>query len=214
MNFVNPPYLLTKLTQRNIIWKIRTMEPIIYLSFDDGPVPEITPFVLKELDKYKAKATFFCVGENACKHPDILKAVIASGHKIGNHTYNHLNGWKAHTAQYIENTNKCEAHFTTELFRPPYGRIKPSQLFKLRNRFDIVMWSVLSCDYDQQVSKEKCLDNVINTTDKGSIVVFHDNLKAKDKLFYSLPVFLKHFTEKGFSFEALSGEICKKSFSI
>ncbi len=211
MNFANPPYLLTKLTQRSVTWKIRTNKPVIYLTFDDGPVPEITPFVLKELDKYNAKATFFCVGENALKHPDILKEIIEAGHKIGNHTYNHPNGWKSHTTKYIENINKCEEHFTTELFRPPYGRIKPSQLYKLKNSYHIIMWSVLSCDYDQQVSHEKCLDNVLSFTDKGSIVVFHDNLKAKNNLFYTLPLFLKHFKEKGFSFETLSGECCSKS---
>jgi peptidoglycan-N-acetylglucosamine deacetylase len=134
MNFVNPPYLLSKLTQRNFIWQILTDKPTIYLTFDDGPIPEITPFVLNTLKEFNAKATFFCVGDNVRKHSDIFNEIIKEGHKVGNHTFNHLNGWKTHSGNYIENINNCENYFKTDLFRPPYGKLKPSQVLKLRGK--------------------------------------------------------------------------------
>ncbi len=213
MNLVNPPNILTKLTQRNFIWKIFTDKPVIYLTFDDGPIPEITPFILKTLDEYNAKATFFCVGENVKKHPEIYSEVVRLGHKIGNHTYNHLNGWKTHSVNYIDNISKCADYFSSDLFRPPYGKMKPSQLRKIKKEFSVVLWSVLSYDFDQKVSKEECLNNVLTYTDNGAVVVFHDNLKAKNNLYYSLPRFLEFFFQKGYSFEILTKEICQTNSS-
>ncbi len=213
MNFVNPPYLLSKLTQRNIVWRIQNDKPVIYLTFDDGPIPEITPFVLNTLNEYNAKATFFCVGDNVRKHNDIFKEIINSGHKAGNHTFNHLNGWKTHSSNYLENINNCENYFISDLFRPPYGKLKASQLIKIRKKYVVVMWSVLSCDYDQGITKEECLNNSISFADKGSVVVFHDNLKAKDNLLYALPRFLDHYSKKGFSFEILTKDLCEETLS-
>lgn len=213
MNLVNPPNILTKLTQRNFIWKIFTDKPVIYLTFDDGPIPEITPFILKTLDEFHAKATFFCVGENVKKHPEIYSEIVRSGHKTGNHTFNHLNGWKTHSVKYIDNINKCTDYFSSDLFRPPYGKLKPSQLRKIKKEFSVVLWTVLSYDFDQQVSKEDCLNNVLTYTDNGAVVVFHDNLKAKNNLFYSLPRFLDFFTKKGYKFEILTKEICQTNLS-
>jgi len=213
MNFINPPYLLYKFTRRKIIWRIQTDKPVIYLTFDDGPNPEITSFVLKTLEAFKAKATFFCVGDNVRKYPDIFDEIKSLGHKIGNHTFNHLNGWKTHTENYIENIYKCGNYFTTDLFRPPYGKMKASQLLKIRKKFAVVFWSVLSCDYDQHITKEECLNNTDLFTGKGSVVVFHDNLKAKENLYFALPRFLENFSNRGYSFEVITKELCEETFS-
>ena len=213
MNFVKPPFLLSKLTKNNLIWQIQTETPIIYLTFDDGPIPEITPFVLKTLRDFNAKATFFCVGDNVRKHPDIFNEIVVSGHKIGNHTFNHLNGWKTHSSNYIENIEKCNDYFTTDLFRPPYGKLKPSQVLDIRKTKAIILWSVLSYDFDQHITKEECLNNALSFPDKGAIVVFHDNIKAKDNMFFALPRFLEHFTNKGFTFEILTKALCEETLS-
>jgi peptidoglycan/xylan/chitin deacetylase (PgdA/CDA1 family) len=186
----------------------------IYLTFDDGPIPEITPWVLKKLAEYKAKATFFCVGENVSKHPEIFRKIISEEHAIGNHTNNHLNGWRTNKKTYLYNIGKAEDIFSelagknqqprTRLFRPPYGKIKPNQANKiLKNGYDIIMWDVLSGDFDLSLSKENCLKNVLKNANSGSIVVFHDSEKAFKNLEYVLPRTLEYFTEKGFVFKAI-----------
>jgi len=218
------------------IWDIPTSGNKIYLTFDDGPTPEITEWVLAELKKYNAKATFFCIGNNIEKYPEIFEKVINESHSIGNHTFNHLNGWKTATKEYIENSmqmedgsrKKAEERWQTadgrwqtadcrlqtencklktanwQLFRPPYGKITASQSKKLRQLgYKIVMWDVLSADFDTSISKEICLNNVIKYTKSGSIVVFHDSVKAFPNLEYTLPKALKYWTEKGFAFEKL-----------
>lgn len=197
------------------VWDLPNTENIIYLTFDDGPTPEITTWVLGELKKYDAKATFFCIGNNIQKHPEIFKKVIENGHSIGNHTFNHLNGWKSSPEDYIENTTKCALEFDLNpsfeviaknhpLFRPPYGKIKPSQSKKLRQMgYKIIMWDVLSADFDKTISPEKCLANVLQHTTTGSIIVFHDSVKAFPNLRYTLPRALKYWNEKGFHFEAI-----------
>jgi len=201
-----------KLFYPSLLWNIPTNSKVIYLTFDDGPHPEITPWVLKELRKHKAKATFFCVGENLGKYPDVYSAVINGGHSCGNHTYNHLNGWKTPTQEYLENIDKAESILFRDLgntggkklFRPPYGKIKPTQIKALHGRdYQIVMWDVLSADFDSEITSEQCYRNVVNIAKQGSIVVFHDSIKASDKLKAVLPRVLEHFTEKGFSFKAL-----------
>lgn len=191
----------------NYIWDLPNAKNKIYLTFDDGPTPEITEWVIEELKKYNAKATFFCIGNNIEKHPDIFKKAIIEGHSVGNHTYDHLNGWKTSTEEYLENVKLCKdsiSNFKSELFRPPYGKIKTSQSKKLRQLgYKIIMWDVLSADFDNSISKEKCFDNVIKNAKSGSIIVFHDSVKAFPNLEYTLPKALKYWAAKGFVFEKL-----------
>lgn len=198
----------------NYIWDVSNTENKVYLTFDDGPTPEITEWVLQELKKYNAKATFFCIGKNIEKYPDIFAKVINDGHSIGNHTFNHLNGWKTSTEDYLENTKSCEASISnlqskiynlkSKFFRPPYGKIKASQSKKLRQLgYKIIMWDVLSADYDTSITPEKCLENVIQNVKAGSIVVFHDSVKAFPNLEYTLPKAMKYWKAKGFIFEKL-----------
>lgn len=204
----------------NFSWDIPNNDNKIYLTFDDGPTPEITEWVLQELEKYNAKATFFCIGNNIEKHPDIFSKIIAEGHSIGNHTFNHLNGWETPTRDYVENFKLCasvicnlqsapsdseRAKQICTLFRPPYGKIKPSQATKIRQLgYKIIMWDVLSADFDTTISKEKCLENVIHNVKSESIIVFHDSVKAFPNLEYTLPKSLKFLKEKGFVFETLN----------
>lgn len=194
----------------NYIWDVPNGENKIYLTFDDGPTPEITEWVLEELQKYNAKATFFCIGHNIQKYPEIFPKVIEKGHSIGNHTFNHLNGWKTPINEYIENVSLCQSEILNlqsqicNLFRPPYGKIKLSQSKKLRKfGFKIIMWDVLSADYDQTISPEKCLVNVLRNVKSGSIIVFHDSVKAFPNLEYTLPKALEILTKRGFLFERI-----------
>ncbi len=198
------PAILKKIFP-NLIWEISTKEKEIYLTFDDGPHPEITPLVLKALDEYDAKATFFCVGDNAMKYPETFKLILSKGHTVGNHSYDHLNGWKVSNNDYFVNIEKANKFIESNLFRPPNGRIVPSQIKILKEKYSIIMWSVLTCDFDKKVSKKQCLKNSISGTKSGSIVVFHDSLKSANNLFYALPLFLKHFNEQGFIFKSLPG---------
>jgi len=201
----------------NLVWELPNKEKVIYLTFDDGPTPEITAWTLNTLKEYKAKATFFCIGENVESHPEIFSKIVSEGHAIGNHTYNHVKGWKTNTKNYIDNIKKAHSVFQTslpegeksasynQLFRPPYGQIKPKQIKKLSNLdYKIIMWSVLSVDWDNSISKEKCVENVIKNTTSGSIVVFHDSIKASANMQYALPKVLDYFNKKGYSFEAIN----------
>ncbi|MEZ7876135.1 MAG: polysaccharide deacetylase family protein [Polaribacter sp.] len=193
-------------------WRFSRDVKEIYLTFDDGPTTEITQFVLDELKKYNAKATFFCIGKNIQNHPDVFKKIQNSKHTIGNHTNNHLNGWATKNKDYIDNFLQCE-HIISKtldksakpkLFRPPYGKIKKSQATSiLKKGYRIIMWDVLSADFDVSTSKEECLRNVLNNTKNGSIIVFHDSVKASEKLKFVLPKVLKEFSEKGFVFKAI-----------
>lgn len=190
-------------------WRKETNDKIIYLTFDDGPIPEVTEWVLDELQKFNAKATFFCVGENIFKHPHIYQKVIEGEHKTANHTYNHLKGWETSLKDYLKNVDKCEEYLHSlpngkKLFRPPHGRLTSSQATNIREKgYEIIMWEVLSADFSPKVSKEKCLQKSIQHTKKGSIIVFHDSLKTIEKLQYVLPRYLKYFSELGYSFEIL-----------
>ena len=204
------PAALVRSVYRQCLWSVKTTQKIIYLTFDDGPIPQVTPFVLDELKKYNAKATFFCIGNNIDANPEIFKRVIDEGHSIGNHSYNHLNGWQTANDEYYSNIEKCEetlsAHKATNsarLFRPPYGKLKPAQYKFLKDRYRIVLWDVLSFDFDLKMSEEKVLNNVIANAGPGSVVVFHDSLKAQPKVEYALPKLLAHFSAKGFKFEKL-----------
>ncbi|MEL1239580.1 polysaccharide deacetylase family protein [Flavobacterium flavipallidum] len=197
-----------------LIWDIPNKEKKVYLTFDDGPTPEITEWVLTELEKYNAKATFFCIGKNITEHPEIFNKIIKNGHAIGNHTNNHLNGWKTTTKEFLENIEACETAISnlksqfsilqSKIFRPPYGKIKPDQAKKLRHLgYKIIMWDVLSADFDTNITKEECLANVINNTQSGSIIVFHDSEKAFKNLEYTLPQVLQHLAQNNYSFEAI-----------
>ena len=206
LRWIKTNWLIKKLFSK-YIWDLPNNDNKIYITFDDGPTPEITEWNLNQLNNFNAKATFFCIGDNIRKYPEVFKKVISEGHSIGNHTFNHLNGWKTNTNDYIENVKKCFIHqqLTTnnqELFRPPYGKIKPSQSLKLRKQgYKIIMWDVLSEDFDVTISKEKCLENVINNMQSGSIIVFHDSVKAFQNLEYTLPKVLEIGSKKGFVFE-------------
>lgn len=202
MYLVKSPFFLKKYYS-NFVWKIPTTEKIIYLTFDDGPTPEITEWTLATLKTFNAKATFFCVGSNVAKHPEIFQKIICDGHAIGNHTHHHLNGWHTDKEAYFRNIKKCEEVVKSNLFRPPYGRIKKSQYELIKDDYKVIMWDVLSGDFDPKTSPEKCLNNVINNITEGAIIVFHDSLKAADNLKYTLPKVLAHFTEQGYRFEKL-----------
>ena len=205
MYLVKTPQFIQKLFP-NFTWRIPTDEKVIHLTFDDGPIPEVTPWVLDQLAQHNAKATFFCVGDNVSKHHDVLEMVKKAGHAIGNHTFNHLNGWLTDNVQYFLNVRRCAHALRSSLFRPPYGRLKPRQGDFLQRHYRIVMWDVLSGDFDPEISAEQCLDNVVNNAREGSIVVFHDSLKAWDKLQFVLPKVLKHFSSLGYRFAHLEEE--------
>ena len=187
----------------NFVWRMPAEEKELYLTFDDGPIPVVTPWVIDLLAQYDAKATFFCVGENAERYPDIMSRLHAEGHATGNHTFNHLSGWGTDNIEYFHNVRKCARTVDSELFRPPYGRMKPGQAQFILRHYKIVMWDVLSADFDQNVTEQQCLDNVINNAGPGSIVVMHDSLKAEENLRYALPRVLEHYAELGYSFKSL-----------
>jgi peptidoglycan-N-acetylglucosamine deacetylase len=206
MYFVTTPWWLKKLYAQ-CTWEITATEKIIYLSFDDGPHPMATPFVLDELKRYNARATFFCIGKNVLEQGGLYKRIIEEGHAVGNHTFNHLNGWKTSDDIYIDNIAAAKKHIDSGLFRPPYGRITRFQLKLLASdkiNLRPIMWTVLSGDFDMRLAKEKCLGNVLKNTKKGSIVVFHDSEKAYEKLCFALPKVLQYFSEKGYRFEKIS----------
>ncbi len=188
----------------NFTWNIPTTDKVVYLTFDDGPIPEITPWVIEQLADYEAKATFFCVGDNVRKYPEVFQTVKSAGHSVGNHTFNHLNGWASENIDYFHNVRHCAWEVDSDLFRPPYGRLRPKQVQFLSRHYRIVMWDVLSGDFDPAISPEQCLRNVMNNVSPGSIVVFHDSIKAEKKLKYVLPKVLEALSLEDYSFEALS----------
>ncbi len=192
-----PPIVKTLFA--DFVWSIDTDRDEVFLTFDDGPVPGLTPWVLDILSEYNAKATFFCVGDNIRKNKNIFERIIQEGHAIGNHTFNHLNGWYTDTEYYLKNVEECDQYVDSNLFRPPYGKLKPNQSVAIKSEKVVVMWDVLSGDFDQSISKEKCLGNVIDNYSKGSIIVFHDNVKSEEKLKFVLPLFLDHLSGNGFT---------------
>jgi peptidoglycan-N-acetylglucosamine deacetylase len=202
MYLVRPTYLL-KSVFPSLIWRKDPSLKKLYLTFDDGPVPEITAWVLDLLKKENINATFFCVGDNVQKNPEIYQRIQNEGHVVGNHTYNHMNGWDFPTKEYLENIEKCAELVNSSLFRPPYGKLKPSQVSNLISQYSIIMWDVLSGDYDKNTSPEKCLKNVKDHFRNGSIIVFHDSQKAKRNLMYALPLFIRYAKTEGFEFDIL-----------
>ena len=191
----------------NFVWDIPSAQKTVYLTFDDGPHPDVTPWVLATLKEHNIKATFFCIGDNIEKHPDVFEQVIADGHSIGNHTFNHLNGWNTQNQAYSVNFAQCEASIlkrttpAAKLFRPPYGKIKRAQSAWVRQQgYKIIMWDVLSADFDQSITPQQCLHNVTNTVTGGSIIIFHDSVKASANLRYALPKAIEYLIENKYSF--------------
>jgi len=199
---VKPPGLIRTFS-KNKIWKIDSEDKVLYLTFDDGPVPEITPWVIDTLDDFGAKATFFCVGDNVRKHRDIYNQILIKGHQVGNHTYSHLNGFRTGIRRYVLDVFKAKKYIDSKLFRPPYGRIRAFAQKILRTRFKIIYWDVLSMDYDQNIQPRQVVRNVIANVNPGSIVVFHDNMKADKNLKYALPRLLDYYSKRGYEFVPL-----------
>ena len=199
------PILVQKLFP-SLTWRVSTQAKELYLTFDDGPIPGLTPWVLEVLARYEAKATFFCVGHNVEKHPNIFRQILAEGHSVGNHTFHHLNGWQTEAITYLKDSLKADEamaeYVQTSLFRPPYGWLTLKQRQQHRHK-KIVMWDVLSGDFSPKLKPEAVLSKSIAATRPGSIIVFHDNLKAEDNLKYALPAYLEHFTNLGYTFKTL-----------
>lgn len=202
---VHPPEFVRSFFKK-YTWKLQpedTAKKVLYITVDDGPVPEMTPGTLDLLAKFNAKATFFCVGENVDKYRDIYRRILLEGHSVGNHTYNHLNGLKTKTEDYVENVKKADTVINSNLFRPPHGRMKPSQTRLLSKGRKIILWDVLTKDYDKRVSKERCFLNVETFVREGSIIVFHDNIKALENQRYALEKTLEKYSEEGFIFKGI-----------
>ena len=211
--------LVAKKLFPNYVWDIATTDKVIYLTFDDGPTPEITNWTLNVLKQYDAKATFFCIGYNIDKHPEIFQNILNDEHAIGNHTQNHIKGWQNSAKAYIKNIEEAQKVIdfkiqnsklvnhkssNVNLFRPPYGQITPKQGKKLIELdYKIIMWDVLSFDWDKNVTPETCLKNVISKSNKGSVIVFHDSVKASKNMQYTLPKVLEYFSKKGYTFKSL-----------
>ncbi|MCC7534274.1 MAG: polysaccharide deacetylase family protein [Bacteroidia bacterium] len=187
----------------SLLWKVKTKENVIYITFDDGPHPDITPKVLEILNQYNAKATFFCVGENVEKYPETFQLILDANHAVGNHTYNHLKGWKTNTVNYAENINKASKFIGSSLFRPPYGRITIEQIKSVSKDYKIIMWSVLTRDYEKNLNINKAIRKLCNQTSQGDIVVFHDSRKAEKNMFILLKQVLEFFSKQGYRFEKL-----------
>ncbi|MFO8087165.1 MAG: polysaccharide deacetylase family protein [Bacteroidales bacterium] len=209
MYLVKSPKFLSKLTHSHLTWQLDKDRPFLYLTFDDGPIPGLTADILDILSEKKVQATFFHVGDNIRKHPRIFEHVRNNGHAVGNHTMHHLNGWRTPNLQYIKDIMEVDEYYKTRLFRPPYGRIKPSQVRLLRQYYQIVMWSVMSGDFDRLTSKEQCYQNVANHIQAGAIIVFHDNLKAKENVLYALPRIIDYAKNLGYEFKILGEDIGK-----
>ena len=187
----------------DFLWKIDTDEKVIYLTFDDGPHPAITPWIIDLMNQYNAKGTFFLIGDAVSKHPDLYQLYKANGHQVGNHTYRHIKGWRSRKKKYLNEVAQCAEFVESSLFRPPYGQINLRSIREIKKKYKIVMWDVLSWDFDKETSTEICLSNVINCTKEGSIVVFHENEKSMKNIMYVLPKVLKHFTKQGYQFKAI-----------
>lgn len=202
MLIARPPRIITRLMPR-FTWDLPAEGNKVYLTFDDGPTPDVTLRVLEHLKQYKARATFFCLGRNVDHYPDIYQQILNEGHSSGNHTYSHLKGWGSRNKTYYDDIELARNHIDSTLFRPPYGRIKPSQVSEILKTYRIIMWSVLSIDYNRRVSGDQCVKNVTDNVQPGSIIVFHDSAKARKNLYFALPRVLEYLNKKGYEMVAI-----------
>ena len=207
MHAVRPPWFYRALSPKYLLCQVPSITKVAYLTFDDGPVPEATPEVLQILEAFKVKATFFCVGDNVRKQRDIFDRIVAEGHAVGNHTSDHVNGWKSSPGAYYNNVMHCREYVASKLFRPPHGRFTPGQYLILRNDFRWILWSVLTMDYHHAVSPEQCLLNVTTSLEPGAIIVFHDSIKAREKMLFALPRFIEYALGQGYRFEVLHEQL-------
>lgn len=188
------------------VWRLPQKEKTVYLTFDDGPIPEVTPWVLDLLRKYNIKATFFCVGDNVRKHPEVFKMVVSAGHSVGNHTFNHLQGFKVRSGKYVENVELADSYIRSNLFRPPHGHLRIRQGTRLSKKFRFVMWDVITRDYNMKLSGEYVLNVVKRYVRNGSIIVFHDSIKAEENMKYALPKAIEFLLSEGYKFEKITEE--------
>ena len=198
----------------DVIWQIPQKEKTVYLTFDDGPIPEATPFVLELLEKHAIKATFFCVGDNVCKYPDLFKQIEKAGHQTGNHTFSHLQGFKYSADEYMEDVEKADNYIKSRLFRPPHGQFRPSQLIRLKEKYEIVLWDVITRDYNRSLSGEYVANVVRKYARNGSIIVFHDSLKAEKNMKYALPRAIDFLLEEGYKFDVLNPQSWRKTVEL
>jgi len=201
--FIRNPFILRQWYKKSLLWKIPNVKNEIFLTFDDGPTPEVTPRILEILKQHQIKATFFCVGENVQSYPELFEQILSEGHNVGNHSFNHLNAWETDGNTYIENVDKAAKLIPSKLFRPPYGKITPKLIKHLKKSYEIVMWTVLSGDFDADVNVEQCFNNTCEKTEPGDIIVFHDNVKAKNNVLSALPKTLAYFNKLGIKVSAL-----------
>lgn len=197
------PFALLQQLSSSLIWRIPSNRKVIHLTFDDGPIPVVTPWVLDQLAVHGAKATFFCVGSNVKKNANIYQRILEEGHRTGNHTDKHVNGWTMLNREYYLDIAKCARVVKSDLFRPPYGKIRPTQIARIRKEYKVIMWDVLSKDYDTDMDGKTCAERVIKSSRPGSIIVFHDSVKAEPRLRIALPEVLEYFRNEGYSFETL-----------
>jgi peptidoglycan/xylan/chitin deacetylase (PgdA/CDA1 family) len=201
--FIEQPPKIIRALYPKAIWRMDPDEKAVYLTFDDGPIPAITPWVLDVLDNYEIKATFFMVGNNVCKHPDTFRMVVERGHRIGNHTFNHIRGFEFPTEQYLANADKANENMKTDLFRPPHGQMRWSQYHALRKYYTIIMWDLVTRDYSKRMDKEDVFEIVKKYARNGSIITFHDSLKAEKNMKYALPRSIEWLKEQGYAFKLL-----------
>lgn len=202
MRFFTTPYII-RLLYPSLLWKMPKGDKKIYITFDDGPHPSITPKVLEILKKFNAKATFFCVGNNVNKYKETFEMIINDGHSVGNHTYNHEKGWNTKTKEYVESVNKTRLLINSDLLRPPHGRITSEQIRALKKDYRLITWSVISYDWDKSLTPEECFENVIRKSDDGSIIVFHDSEKSVRNMIPALTKVLQYYSDRGFTFERI-----------
>ena len=203
MKLNSSPFLLRVLYPKGLVWRIPVKQPEIFLTFDDGPVPEVTPLVLGILRKYNVKATFFCVGENVKKYPELYEILINEGHATGNHTFHHVNARNTEYTEYLADVEQCSRLVKSNLFRPPHGQINRKIARQLGKEYKIIMWSAITGDYDKNLSGSQCLANATDNTFPGAIIVFHDSIKARERMEFALPLYIEYCLEKGYAFSRL-----------
>lgn len=203
MHVNSAPFWVRAIYPQGLIWRIRTIKKEVFLTFDDGPVPEVTPRVLEILKKYNTKATFFCVGENVQKYPEAFNQLLREGHAVGNHTFHHVKAWQTDFLDYLSEVEQCNDLMHSKLFRPPHGQITRKLARRLKKEYRIIMWSALTEDYNKKLTGDQCLANAIKNTGPGSIIVFHDSIKARERMEYALPLYIEYCLREGYSFGIL-----------